>query len=170
MVSLLDFDPDRVVVLDWYEVVLLLFPDVDVTDRELCERKLEFISRFIYFEPYHYSDRSPVYWINPEMRPEAKDQPEFPMVKKQFMKFCDTLLALDWLLPSGIVLDDVKNSGLISSFFHGDNLYASFADGCVVLVKPELHEEFLPLYLKKDNVKAVENFSVKETGLEYLDV
>lgn len=77
MVSLIDFDPNKVVVLDWYEVVLLLFPDVDVTDRELCERKLEFISRFIYFEPYHYSDRSHVYWINPEMRPEAKNQPDF---------------------------------------------------------------------------------------------
>lgn len=168
MVSLMDFNPDKVVVLDWYEVVLGLFPDVDVRDRELCEEKLDFILKFIYFEPNH---RNSTYWISAKIHENAKDNPEFAVIKKQFTKYCEKFLSLDWLLPSGIVLDDMKNAGLISSFFYGKHLYASFADGCVVRVEPKLHEEFVPLYTKDDDVKEdAMGLTGSRKELEYLEV
>lgn len=171
MVSLMDFNPDKVVVLDWYEVVLDLFPDVDVRDRELCEEKLHFILKFIYFEPYHRREGNSSYWIRPKIHENAKDNPDFAVVKKQFTKYCENLLYLNWLLPSGIVLDDMENSGLISSFFYGKHLYASFADGCVVRVEPKLHEEFVPLYTKNDDVKEVTgDLTGSRKELEYLEV
>ena len=167
MGNLIDFDPDKVVVLDWYKVVHALYPDVDFKDRVACEEKLDFILRFVEFNPHTPREGKTSYWINPTIREDAKDNPDFLVVKKQFTKFCDRYMFLDWLLPSGIVLTSVMNLGLVSSFYYKNDMYVSFADGCVVLFKPELHDEFLPSYVKEDNETAIDSFI---DSLEYLEV
>lgn len=167
MGNLIDFDPDRVAVLDWYEVVHALYPDVDLKDRAACEEKLNFILRFIEFKPRFLGQGRTFYWISPTIREDAKDDPEFLSVKKQFLKFCERYLSLDWLLPSGIVLTDMMNISLVSYFHYKNDMYVSFSDGCVVLFKPELHDEFLPSYVKENDETAIDSFI---DSLEYLEV
>lgn len=162
--NLLDFNPARVVVLDWFPVIEDIFPDVNIADEPGWRPKLEDIIKYLDFSFIADTEEpNSVYWVSASLK---EDMVLPNKLKKKFNKFVaeSSSWALDWLLPSGIILADMEHKGAVSSFTVNGKKYASFVDGVVVSLKPEVHPIFVDFYVNEQNQQTVIG------DLEYLEV
>lgn len=166
--ALADFDPSKVVILDWYKVLFHFFPEVDITDEYDCNRKFAEIFETVRIEISF--NRSP-FWLRLYLKNGLKrTEKELKVFLKQNPQYDFSYFenfALSWLLPSGVILNNVKHDGVCSRFTFEDKDYAYTNDGSLISLEPVLDKRFLPKYLKKDKVVDIDHY-IKD--LEYLEI
>lgn len=166
--ALADFDPSKVVVLDWYEVLVYTFPEIDVLNKEECNHKLkeifDIVDKDISFSFYPG-------WLSfdlkDELRENAKEQKFFLKKNPHYDNLIYKNFALSWLLPSGTVLHNVEHRGVISRFTYEDKDYVYTNDGSLISLEPVLYDCFLPKYIKG---KTLDASSQRMKDLEYLEI
>ena len=159
--SLTTFDPKNAVLIDWYEILLQAYPDIDLTDRRLCEEKLKDIDEKIFF----IIERDAPLWLRATFNVDAipvKHKKNLEKNYPELHKIVSHNFSPAWLLPSGIILDNIEHTGITAKFDYDGEGYLLTSDGSFILFKAELNESFLKRYLKKEDINTGE--------LEYLEV
>lgn len=179
IMGLSNFDVKNVVVLDWFGVIREVYPDVSPSNRADCEKKLNEILSCVRFnlerkkEAWEYTGR---FILQASLISEARNYPHYNALKKQFHRFCKQSFTPDWVLPSGIFLDEVETvSGLMSEFLYEDETYAALIDGSFISLEPVLDQRFLDRYIKleeQDEIREEANskLNMLSKDLEYLEV
>lgn len=134
--SLMDFDPNRYVVLNWLALTKLAYPDLDWSDKADVLYKTKVLLESIDIVRGDY-----FYYKSSISRAKAV---ELGVVRGAVSL---TVQELPWLLPSGLLIDAPAFAGpaRLAWFEVGGKKFVEYVDGTFVCVTPEIDERIVNL-------------------------
>lgn len=158
--SIVDFDPKRYVVLDWFGLTKRAYPDLDWSDKGTVLEKTEALLAVLDF------DISSGYLsVLPKL--DKANAQKLGVYKPS--KIAEPVDKLDWLLPSGIFIKSpvfASYSGTRRALIeYEDKKFIEYFDGSFVCITPEIDERLVKIHWGES--ATVNPASVVE--IEYLD-
>lgn len=149
--NLYDFDPDKVCLLDGYNLVRKAFPKINLYDFEACKKALALILSEVDLNAWGNVGTSIAqFWLEISFKKKIKGTHPFAKIESNY--------ALGVLTPDGRVFGIVKKSNVVGTFTFDDERYVEFADGVVVSLTPSLDRRFLKLYPEETRVDGLDYF------------
>lgn len=156
--SLQNFDPTTVILLDGYELVKACYPKINLYDYSSARKALDFILKKYTPAPTREATNNGGYWIRwtetilDEENSESSEknselglptETSFDSLEK---KLDTSSWCVNWLLPSGLIVTQVRRVDYQASFFYKDVEHVQFSDDSIVSLDFSLDTRFLDLY------------------------
>lgn len=140
--SIVNFDPKRYVVLDWFGLTKRAYPDLDWSDKDTVLEKTEALLAVLDFEV------SPGY-LNVSPKLDKANAQKLGVYKPS--KLAEYVDKLDWLLPSGIFIKSPVFGNGVSGTRHAlieyeDKKFIEYFDGSFVCITPEIDERLVKIH------------------------
>lgn len=144
--SLLNFHPNKAVLLDGYSLLREIDPVLNIHNSEIAEYVMKQVLEQVKFKPVFGSKQStPGAWLG------VDDAASSWYWSRIHTSLSGKTFALNALLPNGRIVKGLRKFDIVSHFLDEDNTpYVSCGDGMIICLNPSLDERFLKFYERHD--------------------